>query len=331
MDQITNPHDRMFRETWSNREIAIDGLNHYLPGPVLKLIDLNTLEICKDSFIEEELRDYYSDLLYKVGIDGKDGYVHVLFEHKSYPEKLTPLQVLEYEIRIWRLYLKQRPKKKPLTLPVVIPVVLYHGKREWNFEDTFSALFEQTGSTISNYIPNFKYVLIDLGKYSDDAIKGTVMSRVTMLLFKYVFDPDYVKKLPGIFSLLKELSESESGLEYIEKFLRYLVSTAENLSPDELKTIIKQSSIKDKGGLIMTLAEQWENQGYQRGIQQGIQQGGIQMLHEMIDVVLALKFGSSSAKIMERVQGIRDFEKLKIIKDLVKTTDNLSDVEKLLQ
>jgi hypothetical protein len=33
---------------------------------VLKLIDLTTLEITKDSFIEKELADYHSDMPYKV-------------------------------------------------------------------------------------------------------------------------------------------------------------------------------------------------------------------------------------------------------------------------
>jgi hypothetical protein len=31
-----------------------------LPDKVLKLVDLNSLEISKDSFIEKELADYYS-------------------------------------------------------------------------------------------------------------------------------------------------------------------------------------------------------------------------------------------------------------------------------
>jgi predicted transposase YdaD len=33
---------------------------------VLKLVDLNTLEISKDSFIEKDLAEYHSDILYKV-------------------------------------------------------------------------------------------------------------------------------------------------------------------------------------------------------------------------------------------------------------------------
>ena len=191
MEEINNPHDNLFRETWSNRELAIDFLNHYLPDGVLKRIDLRTLEICKDTFVEKDLKAYYSDLLYKVGIDGRAGYVHVLFEHKSFPDKLTPLQVLEYETRIWRLHLNQNPAGKARSLPVIIPIVLYHGKRKWHFGDRFSNLFAGTGPVLSDFVPDFKYVLLDLTQYADDEIRGAVMSRVAMLLFKYVTDPEF--------------------------------------------------------------------------------------------------------------------------------------------
>ena len=35
-----------------------------LPGKALDLVDMSTLEISKDSFIEKELADYYPDILY---------------------------------------------------------------------------------------------------------------------------------------------------------------------------------------------------------------------------------------------------------------------------
>lgn len=67
---VTNPHDKVFRKTYSDRDNARSFLTHYLPDKVRKIVDLNTLEISKDSFIEKDLSDYYSDLLYKVNLVG---------------------------------------------------------------------------------------------------------------------------------------------------------------------------------------------------------------------------------------------------------------------
>jgi len=52
-----------------------------------------------------------------------------------------------------------------------------------------------------------------------------------MLLFKHIYDPDIALKLPGIFSLMREIVESEGGLRFLEKILRYLFSSADTITP----------------------------------------------------------------------------------------------------
>ncbi len=70
--------------------------NEYLPKKVLEKIDLNTLVISKDSFIDIKLKEKYSDILYSVKLSGKDAYLYFLFEHKSKEDKLVALQLLKY-------------------------------------------------------------------------------------------------------------------------------------------------------------------------------------------------------------------------------------------
>jgi predicted transposase YdaD len=51
--RVINPHDKLFRKTYSDLDNARSFLTNYLPGHVLGLVDLSTLEISKDSFIEK--------------------------------------------------------------------------------------------------------------------------------------------------------------------------------------------------------------------------------------------------------------------------------------
>jgi hypothetical protein len=51
--------------------------------------------------------------------------------------------------------------------------------------------------------------------YADAEIKGTITARVVMLIFKHLFDQDFTDKLPGILSLLKDLSEKETGVNIL--------------------------------------------------------------------------------------------------------------------
>jgi len=300
MDNIVNPHDKLFREVASSKPFAADILQNYLPEDVVKLIDLNTLEISKDSFIEKELKDYYSDLLYKINLADSPGYVYLLFEHKSYKDRLAPLQVLEYMPKIWRLHLKQH-KNKPL--PVIIPMFLYHGQSKWN-DTKFSDLMDDSASLLPAYVPDFEYVMIDLTQYSDEEIKGAVLSRVVMLLFKHIFDPDIIEKLPAIFSLMQEIMESENGLRYLEVILRYIFSTID-VSDEEIKNVVEKSVSKEKGELIMTTMERWKNEA-ERSTQ-----------IEVIQMGLMIKFKDQCQKFMAIINKIEDIEKLKQIKQAV--------------
>ena len=148
---LSNPHDRFFKELFSRQEAARDFLQNYLPADVAQLLDLASLEISKDSFIDADLQEHFSDLLYTVALrDGRQSYVYVLFEHKSYPEELIAFQLLKYMVKIWDQSLKQAGSLQP-----IIPLVIYHGQRRWSIAPEFSALFD-LAEPLKSYLPNFQ-------------------------------------------------------------------------------------------------------------------------------------------------------------------------------
>nr|WP_242843516.1 Rpn family recombination-promoting nuclease/putative transposase [Clostridium tetani] len=122
---MQNPHDKFFKETFGNVEVTKDFLNNYLPQNIMNVIDMNTLEPQKDSFINEELQEGFSDMLFKVNINKKEGYIYFVFEHKSYTSIDIAFQLLKYMIEIWESKIK---KEKTDKLPMIIPLVIYHGK-----------------------------------------------------------------------------------------------------------------------------------------------------------------------------------------------------------
>ncbi len=102
--KISSPHDRLFKQIWSNRESARDLLGNCLPEPMRELVDLDTLEIRKDGFVDGRLKEFHSDLLYKASFGKQANYVHLLFEHKSHPEKTIGLQLHACIGRLWRMH-----------------------------------------------------------------------------------------------------------------------------------------------------------------------------------------------------------------------------------
>lgn len=139
MGIINKPHDKFFKETLSNIENSRSFMENYLPSEILNIVDLDNLTVEKDSYIDEELEEYFSDILFKTNINQKEGYIYFLFEHKSYISDTISLQLLKYILKIWEQKFKKEKQKK---LPLIIPMVIYHGENKWNIAKELTDMIE---------------------------------------------------------------------------------------------------------------------------------------------------------------------------------------------
>ncbi|MFM7974596.1 MAG: Rpn family recombination-promoting nuclease/putative transposase [Pirellula sp.] len=69
----STPHNNLFHYALSHAQAARDLIQTHLPAELVAALDLDSLELKKDSFIDEELRESYSDLLYSVQLAEQDG------------------------------------------------------------------------------------------------------------------------------------------------------------------------------------------------------------------------------------------------------------------
>ena len=73
-----------------------------------------------------------------------------------------------------------------------------------------------------------------------------------------------------------------------------------------------------------------ERMATDRGIQQGIQQGIRQGLFEAVELGLNVKFGVEGLTLMPKVRAIEDTEQLRLIKEALKVSGDLGEIEALL-
>lgn len=166
---VINPHDKFFKETFSDVSIAKDFLRNYLPEKIFQVTDLQSLEPEKDTFIDSNLDESFSDLLFKTTIHDEAGYFYFLFEHKSYPSKQIALQLLRYMTDIW----KTKAQKEREQLPIIIPLVIYHGKTKWNTPTSLDKMivgYHTVETEVQKYVPNFHYLLYDLSFFSERTV-----------------------------------------------------------------------------------------------------------------------------------------------------------------
>ncbi|WP_459943214.1 Rpn family recombination-promoting nuclease/putative transposase, partial [Deferrisoma palaeochoriense] len=163
MADLQSPHDRFFRDLFARPDAAREFVRHYLPEELTKALDLDTVATVPGTFIDPGLRSHQADAVFTVGLkEGGEAFVYVLIEHKSYPDRLTALQVLRYVVRLWEKALRETAEPG---LPPVIPVVLYHGRPSWRVPERLSELLDAPES-LRAYQPEFRYLLCDLGRYS---------------------------------------------------------------------------------------------------------------------------------------------------------------------
>ena len=139
MEQKKSPHDEFFTYVFTDRENVRDFLCTSLPEPVLRLLELETLRISKETFVDEDLKTFQTDILVETRLAGcaEPALIYVLIEHKSYPDRWTMLQLLKYMVKIWENKKKEHFKK----LPVIIPMIFYHGKAPWRHPLRFFEYF----------------------------------------------------------------------------------------------------------------------------------------------------------------------------------------------
>jgi predicted transposase/invertase (TIGR01784 family) len=124
MARSWNPHDRFFRKIGADPAAAAGLLENFLPADLRRLADISAPEIVRDSFVSDELRAYYSDLLFRIRLAGVRAFIYFLFERKSFPNRFVHPQILGYVQRAWEL-------RTGPDLPSVVPVLVYHGPAPW--------------------------------------------------------------------------------------------------------------------------------------------------------------------------------------------------------
>lgn len=132
-DDFKNTHDSLFKLILKDIEKAKEFLGVMLPEKIRNKIDLLSLKEEQSSFINENLKELFADMIFKVKVlernGGKEAYLSLLFEHKSYKDKHVHFQIMNY---LSEGYHKQAKSKKGLMpiIPIIFSMVKPNGSLE---------------------------------------------------------------------------------------------------------------------------------------------------------------------------------------------------------
>lgn len=248
MKKNTTPtlHDAVFKQFLTHPETARDFLDIHLPPALRKLCDLNTLQLASGSFIEDDLRPYYSDVLYSLKTGNGDGYVYCLIEHQSTPDKHMAFRLMRYAIAAMQRHLDAGHK----TLPLVIPVLFYQGKvSPYPYSMSWLDEFETPEYARTLYGENFP--LVDITIIPDDEIMQHRRMAILELLQKHIRQRDLTELLDQLTTLLLGGNTTQ---EQLISVINYMLQAGESRDPAALINTLT-SRVPQHEETLMTIAE----------------------------------------------------------------------------
>ena len=287
-DFSKSPHDAFFKLTMKDPDTARNFLENYLPPYLHDVIQFDSFTIQNGSFIDENLKETHSDLLFKSSIKDQDVFLYFLFEHKSYPDKTTGFQLLQYIVRIWKEnYIND-------TVPIVIPVVVYHGGTKWPGNNTLQPVLagiEKLPEEAKKHIPDFEYLFYDFSFRSKKAIQGNVKVIIFLETIKASFAKDTSNLMNSFYRIVDLLVEYDQQLdkEYFEKVIKYLINVRDDIGVSDLKKV-SQRVPEERRELIMSLAQRLKNEGFEEGVVKGMDQGKLESRMEIARSLLLSGF-----------------------------------------
>ena len=325
-------------------------IGQYFPQENKALIDISSLEAVKDSHINQELQELFSDSVYAgFNFDGSK-YVYILFEHKSYTDARIGIQLQENIAMVFQYHAKQHGRQN---VPIVFPVIVCQGSSGWNTGN--QPLFHfRPYENQQNIFPDMRFLVVDLSIMPDEMIRGTAYLKILFLTLKHIRSTDLPEKIRDIIVIFKELNDDPDAAEYFKALMKYLEGATSNILflklQDHIKSILNegeddmskmleyvlQDIIKKKleqtayknrqEGEKKGFGEGFEK-GFEKGIEKGIEEGfeggvkegekkGIEQEKEIRTVEIALNLLSIDMDIetISRVTGLT-IEKIKELRD----------------
>ena len=283
------PHDAVFKQFLGRPETARDFIELHLPPDLRELCKLDTLQLEPGSFLEDNLRPYYSDVLYRLETTSGDGYIQVLIEHQSTPDKHIAFRLMRYAIAAMQRHLEAGNN----TLPLVIPILFYAGRTSPHpYPTNWLELFSDPETARSLYGNAFP--LVDVTVIPDDEIMHHRSMAALTLVQKHIRQRDLAELLEQLVTLLLSNHNSEQQLKSL---IHYMVQAGESRQTgagfiQELARRLPQHEDN-----LMTIAQELEHRGLEKGRVEGLEKGRVE---EKVKIARAmLEKGLERGTIME--------------------------------
>jgi predicted transposase/invertase (TIGR01784 family) len=266
-----NIHDSGYKRLFSNKTIFRQLIQTFVTEPWVKDLDFEQMETVDKSFVSDHYKETESDLIYRVGLHGREVYIYVLLEFQSTVDRWMAVRMLNYISNFYMDFIATGEKSDKL--PAVFPILLYNGDRSWSAPVNIAELIESEPS-LGQYTLNFEYFKIVEHEFSREQLLSIRNIVSTLFLTEAHYDFDLVStEFLGLF-------EREEDRQAISLFLNWFRQLREHgrVDPADFAEIEESyRSTEEAREMLLTALEKereaFRREGFEQGIEQGLEQG----------------------------------------------------------
>lgn len=260
----STPHDAVFKRFLRHPETANDFLTLYLPEEIRQQCDFATLRLESASFVDEDLRAWYSDVLWSVQTTSGPGYVYVVIEHQSSPDNHMAFRLMRYAIAAMQRHLDAGHKE----LPLVVPMLFYHGATS-PYPFSLNWLDEFADPQMAKALYGRPFPLIDVTAIPDDEIVQHRRVALLELMQKHIRQRD----LSGITESLATLVMlGYTNRRQLRVLFHYMLQYGNTADPSVfLRRLARRLPRYEER--LMSIAQKLKQEGWQEGKQEGMREG----------------------------------------------------------
>jgi len=276
-------------------------------------LDKELQQVVRDA----ELGKRFADKLVQLWrTNGDEAWVLIHIEVQGQMESGFAKRMYTYNYRIFDRYNK----------PVASLAVLADDRPNWK-PDSYS--YELLGCEAGIKFPIAK--LLDYAekfeelKESENPFAVVVMAHIKT---KETLHDDEGRKKWKLYlaRLLYERSYSRIDLINLFRFIDWLMKLPQDMEEGFWEEIRQYEEEKN-----MPYVTSVERIGIKKGLQQGIQQGRREGILEAIELGLTIKFGTKGLRLLPVLRSTKDNDRLEMVKEAIKASDDLKEIEDLLQ
>lgn len=215
----------------------------------------------------------------------------------------------------------------------MIPLVFYHGSERWT-PKSLREFFPQQSPFLS-CVPDFEMPVYDLGKISEERLRGDIIHNAMQLLLKALIakgDRSAANLAHALHLIRCAASGRTQIMDLLELFFNYMSMVRPEITLERIDEEL--AKLPEGEDIMQTWRERYDEYAFNKGMfagkAEGIQLGEARGIRDTLCDILVVQFGIISVRLVEKLRNIQDAVILRKLTMAVFEADSLNAFESLV-